>query len=131
MNNKGITIFFDGICVLCTRLVKFLIFIDFKKRIVFSTLNSTYAKKHIGKTSIDTILVLDNNGILYQKSEAIRVIVNQLVLFKWLGFIIWLIPTTLSNKIYDLIARYRYLFFGKYSSCPLLESKRDNKRIKT
>lgn len=131
MNNKGITIFFDGICVLCTRLVKFLMFIDFKKRIVFSTLNSTYAKKHIGKTSIDTILVLDNNGILYQKSEAIRVIVNQLVLFKWLGFIIWLIPTALSNIIYDLIARYRYLFFGKYSSCPLLESKRDNKRIKT
>ena len=131
MNNKGITIFFDGICVLCTRLVKFLMFIDFKKRIVFSTFNSTYAKKHIGKTSIDTILVLDNNGILYQKSEAIQLIVNQLVLFKWLGFIIWLIPTTLSNKIYDLIARYRYLFFGKYSSCPLLESKRDNKRIKT
>ena len=107
MNNKGITIFFDGICVFCTRLVKLLIFIDFKKRIVFSTLNSTYAKKHIGKTSIVTILVLDNNGILYQKSEAIRVIVNQLVLFQCLGFIIWLIPTIVSDKIYDLIARYR------------------------
>lgn len=131
MNNKEITIFFDGICVLCTRLVKLLIFIDFKKLIVFSTLNSTYAKKHIGKISIDTILVLDNNGILYQKSEAIRVIVNQLILFKWLGFIIWLIPTIVSNKIYYLIAKHRYLFFGKYSSCPLIDNKIYNKRIKT
>lgn len=131
MNNKNITLFFDGICVLCTRLVKLLIFLDFKKRIVFSTLNSAYAKKHIGKSSIDTILVLDNNGKLYQKSDAIRVIANQLVLFNWLGFLIWLLPTTVCNKIYDFIAKHRYFFFGKYNSCPLLDSKRDSKRIKT
>ena len=131
MNNKEITLFFDGICVLCTRLVKLLIFIDFKKRIVFSTLNSAYAQKHIGKSTTDTILVLDNNGKLYQKSDAIRVIANQLVLFNWLGIIIWLIPNIVSNKIYDLVAKHRYFLFGKYSSCPLLDSKSDNKRIKT
>ena len=99
--------------------------------IVFSTLNSAYAQKHIGKSTTDTILVLDNNGKLYQKSDAIRVIANQLVLFNWLGIIIWLIPTIVSNKIYDLVAKHRFFLFGKYSSCPLLDSKSDNKRIKT
>ena len=34
--------------------------------------------------------------------------------------LLMLFPSFLSNFIYDLIAKSRYLLFGKYSSCPVL-----------
>jgi predicted DCC family thiol-disulfide oxidoreductase YuxK len=55
-------------------------------------------------------LVLDKSEKIYQKSDPIRVIANQLVLLRCVGLIIWIIPTFISNKLYDVIVRNRYRF---------------------
>jgi predicted DCC family thiol-disulfide oxidoreductase YuxK len=69
-------------------------------------------------------LVLDKSEKIYQKSDPIRVIANQLVLLRCVGLIIWIIPTFISNKLYDVIVRNRYRFFGNHKTCPFGDEKR-------
>ena len=122
-------IFIDGYCVLCNRAVRFLIWLDYKKRFSFSTLNSSFAQKNIGKESVQSILVMDKNGEIFEKSNAIRVITNQLILLQWIGLIIWLLPTSFTDHLYMAIAKHRYRIFGKYDSCPLVNNKKVVERL--
>ena len=122
-------IFIDGFCVLCNRAVLFLIWLDYKKRFSFSTLNSSFAQKNIGKESVQSILVMDKNGEIFEKSNAIRVITNQLILLQWIGLIIWLLPTSFTDHLYMTIAKHRYRIFGKYDSCPLVNNKKVVERL--
>jgi predicted DCC family thiol-disulfide oxidoreductase YuxK len=35
--------------------------------------------------------------------------------------LILILPTFISNIVYDIVAYTRYKFFGKYDSCPVLK----------
>jgi predicted DCC family thiol-disulfide oxidoreductase YuxK len=129
MNAHKLVVFFDGICVLCNRAVKFLIWLDCKKSISFSTLDSPFAQKNIGKNIAQSIVVMDQYGMIYKKSNAIRIIANQLFLLRWIGFIIGVLPVKFTDFLYGRIAKHRYWVFGKYDSCPLIDDEKNKKRI--
>jgi predicted DCC family thiol-disulfide oxidoreductase YuxK len=72
---------------------------------------------------------MDKNGEIFEKSNAIRVITNQLILLQWIGLIIWLLPTSFTDHLYMAIAKHRYRVFGKYDSCPLVNNKKVVERL--
>ena len=129
MNAYKLVVFFDGICVLCNRAVKFLIWLDRKKKFSFSTLDSPLAQKNIGKNAAQSIVVMDQHGMIYKKSNAIRIIANQLFFLRWIGIIIGLLPVKFSDFLYMRIAKHRYRIFGKYDSCPLIGDPKNEERI--
>ena len=128
--NKSVVLF-DGVCILCNSSVNFIIKHDTKERFLFASLQSDAAKElllhfEIKKIDLNTVFLIEN-GILYKKSTAALKIIKHLSKgFSLLyGFII--IPKSIRNWIYCVIAKNRYKWFGKESVCIIPSEKTRNK----
>ncbi len=108
------TVFFDGRCNLCSWSVRFIAKRDDGK-FGFSPLSSNKANS-LG-TNADSVVLLKNNQE-YLKSEAVAEILAEMK-FPWsiAGKIIAILPVSLMNLIYDVIASSRYRIFGRKDRC--------------
>ncbi|WP_164721419.1 thiol-disulfide oxidoreductase DCC family protein [Maribacter sp. MJ134] len=125
-------ILFDGICNLCNGFIQFVIKRDTADTFRYASLQSEIGQKLVSERGIDTAridsVVLIEPGVAYYiKSDAALQIGSHLKGFRTISRILYLIPSDLRNIIYDLIARYRYAWFGKKDACmiptPELQSK--------
>jgi predicted DCC family thiol-disulfide oxidoreductase YuxK len=125
----SLVIFYDGVCALCNRLVRFILRFDGKAIFKFASLQSDTARETLVRhrrnpLDLDTVLVLakgeDGAERLYAKSEAVVFILHRLggpwtavaaALRPW--------PTSLLDRAYDTVAKSRYRVFGKLDHCPL------------
>lgn len=119
--NKKI-ILFDGVCNLCNSSVQFVIQHDKKDVFRFVALQSELGQeilKHIGVNpkNIDSIILYDPGVAYYYKSKAALEIAKNLGGFWHFGTIFRIIPTGISNQLYDYIAKNRYKWYGKKESC--------------
>jgi predicted DCC family thiol-disulfide oxidoreductase YuxK len=117
--NKPI-IFFDGICNLCNASVQFVIKRDKKKQFLFASLQSDVAKNILlhkkYEINLDTIVLLKKDHI-YQKSDAALMILKELGFPYNLFYGFKIIPKFIRDFVYDIIAKYRYQWFGKRATC--------------
>ncbi|UQD57742.1 thiol-disulfide oxidoreductase DCC family protein [Flavobacterium sp. K5-23] len=127
--NKKI-ILFDGVCNLCDSAVQFVIKHDKKDVFRFASLQSEIGQeiiKHIGidTQKIDSIILYQPGIAYYYKSEAALEIAKNLGGLFSFATIFKILPTALSNVIYDYVAKNRYKWYGKKDSCmiPTLELK--------
>lgn len=127
--NKKI-ILFDGVCNLCDSAVQFIIKHDKKDVFRFVALQSELGQdilKHIGiaDKNIDSIILYEPGIAYYYKSQAALEIAKSLGGFFHLGTLFRIIPTGISNQLYDYIAKNRYKWYGKKDICmiPTLELK--------
>ena len=129
--NKNI-ILFDGVCNLCNGFIQFVIKRDTADTFRYASLQSEIGKKLLGErgidsNSIDSVVLIESGVAYYIKSDAALQIGSHLKGFRTISRILYLIPSALRNIIYDLIARYRYAWFGKKDACmiptPELQSK--------
>ena len=112
-----LVIYYDGICFLCSNLVDFSIRHDHEKKIQYSPLQSNYAKRtlNMDETSdMDTVIVKQGDKV-FQKSEAAFIILK--FLNHPLQYLRFVIPRFLADKIYNLVSRKRYNWFGKKEEC--------------
>lgn len=125
-------ILFDGVCNLCDSAVQFIIKHDKKDVFRFVALQSDLGQKilkHIGiaDKNIDSIILYEPGIAYYYKSQAALEIGATLGGFFHLGTLFKILPTRISNRIYDYIAKNRYKWYGKKESCmvptPELKSK--------
>lgn len=115
-----IQVFYDGECGLCAFWVDFLLKRDQSDRFRFAALQSDYAlERGISspeRITPDTVIVLIE-GRQLTHSDAALTMLSKLGggwrVFK-LGFFI---PRFIRDSVYRFIARYRYLIWGKKTSC--------------
>lgn len=113
-------VIFDGVCSLCNASVDLLIRADKTSSILFASLQSSVAKKLLADHGVhdepDSIMVFHKGQILTE-SQAVLALLPFLT-FPWplLG-VIRLVPRFLRDPVYRLIARNRYRWFGKKSTC--------------
>lgn len=114
-------IFIDGVCSLCNGFVRFVNRYDKKNHFVFSSIQGVkfqtlYQKE---KYSIESIVFYDSfTQNTYIKSEAVKKIFKELnIFFKFLSIFSNIFPVTFLNRIYDIVAKYRFSIFGKTKMC--------------
>tara|TARA_Y100001968_G_C19213498_1_gene645960 strand:+ start:355 stop:768 length:414 start_codon:yes stop_codon:yes gene_type:complete len=125
MNDEyhGHIILFDGICNLCVWSIRFIIRRDVNNIFKFVSLQSQLGKDLLGKHQIDwkkndSIIVVSENNVRF-KSSAVLYILSQLnTYWRWL-VIFYIIPYPIRDMLYVLVAKTRYLFFGKRDKCML------------
>ena len=117
-NNE--VIIYDGICVLCNKYIKWVLDKDKENLFLISNLQSKFTEEKFPELrKIDSVAVIKRDGKILQKSKAVNYIlksINKLILLR---VILNILPFTISNFFYDIIAKIRYKIFGKYDSCPL------------
>ena len=131
-DHKSILLF-DGICNLCNTSVQFILKRDQKEQFLFASLQSDAAEKLLlqykeKKIGMDSIVLIED-GKVYQKSAAVLKICKHLN-WPWRIFLVGgYLPKSLTDKLYDLIAKNRYRWFGKKDSCTMMMPEYKNRFI--
>lgn len=125
-------ILFDGVCNLCNSAVQFVIQHDKKDVFRFVALQSDLGQeilKHIGinPKNSDSIILYEPGIAYYYKSSAALQIAKNIDGIWHYGTIFRIIPTGISNIVYDYIAKNRYKWYGKKESCMIPNSELESK----
>ncbi len=118
--NKSIVLF-DGVCNLCNKSIQFVIKHDKKDQFRFASLQSEVGKQLLEKFDInrnqtDSIVLITPENKFYVKSSAALHIAKKMKYYFWMSIFLYL-PKIVRDKIYDLIAKNRYKWFGKKVEC--------------
>ena len=114
-------ILFDGVCNLCNGAVIFVIQRDKNDRFRYAALQSevgrTLAGKHgINTSKTDSIILIEDDRCYTKSSAALRIARYLSGGYPLLyGFMI--LPKFIRDRLYDVIARNRYQWFGKRENC--------------
>lgn len=113
-------ILFDGVCIFCSRWVRFVAKRDTMKRFRFTPIQSDYGAKlartfGIDPDDPDTNAVV-HGGEVFMKSDAALTVLSQLPGGGRVRTLL-AVPKPLRDPVYSLIAHNRYRIFGKYDAC--------------
>lgn len=117
-------ILFDGVCNLCSGVVRFVIARDPHARFRFAALQSDAARRACAEVGAmppaavdpDTIIVIADGRAL-ERSDAALAIASRLP-FPWPMFGVFrILPRALRDWLYRLVAKNRYRWFGKSETC--------------
>jgi predicted DCC family thiol-disulfide oxidoreductase YuxK len=113
-------ILYDGVCVFCSRWVRFVAARDIKRRFRFTAIQSSYGTRlaqafGIDPEDPDTNAVI-HGGVAYFKSDAALTVLSNLPGWEWVR-VLRAVPKPLRDAVYHLVARNRYRIFGKYEEC--------------
>lgn len=102
---------FDGICILCSKTIRFILKADRRKKFLFQALQSTDEN-----SSPETVIVTTDN-ISYRHFDAILKIGHELGGIFRLVELFRILPKKWRYQIYQYIARKRFKWFGKRTTC--------------
>ena len=113
-------ILYDGVCVFCSRWVRFVVARDRAQRFRFTAIQSPYGTRMAQAFGIDaddpdTNAVI-HGGVAYFKSDAALTVLSNLPRWGWTRAL-FAVPKPLRDAVYNLVARNRYRLFGKYDVC--------------
>ena len=113
-------ILYDGVCIFCSRWVRFVIARDAQRRFRFTPIQSGYGTRLARAFGIDpadpgTNAVI-HGGVAYFKSDAALTVLSSLPGWRWVR-VLFGVPKPLRDAVYNLVARNRYKIFGKYDQC--------------
>ncbi len=117
-------VLFDGECNFCDKSVQFIIKRDPRGIFAFASLQSEAGRQLLKEyqvpEEIDSIILLepDNHKYYMKSSAALKICKNLSGLWSMLYFF-KLVPKTIRDRVYDLIARNRIKWFGRKDQCML------------
>jgi predicted DCC family thiol-disulfide oxidoreductase YuxK len=113
-------ILYDGVCVFCSRWIRFVAARDSDRRFRFTAIQSGYGARlarafGIDPEDPDTDAVV-HGGEVFFKSDAALTVLSLLPGWGWARALSG-VPKPLRDAAYSLVARNRYRIFGKYEAC--------------
>ena len=113
-------ILYDGVCIFCSRWVRFVIARDTTRRFRFTPIQSDYGTRLAKTFGIDPedpdTNAMVHGDIAWMKSDAALTVLSHLPGWGWTRAL-FAVPKPLRDAVYSLIARNRYKIFGKYETC--------------
>jgi predicted DCC family thiol-disulfide oxidoreductase YuxK len=120
-------IVFDGICVLCSSWVNFVLRHDTQAKFRLLSAQSALGQalyRHYGmsQTEFETNILIENGRPWYRLDGSIRM--AQGLGFPWSFVVIArLLPQSVKDGLYKLIASNRYKWFGRRDTCYLPDAR--------
>lgn len=120
---------FDGVCVLCSRILRPILWADQnKKRLNYATTQSDVGQKYLKEFGYDTetfhtVLLIMPDGTHYIKSDTIAEIARIMGGPWHLLRVLKIFPKSWRNALYDFVAKRRYKWFGKSDYCERIPQK--------
>ena len=121
MREAGAVIVFDGTCVLCNGWVDFLLRHDRAGRYRFAAMQGTNGRALLSAHGLDpddptSFLLIDEAGA-HRDTDAIRRVITGLGGPWRVAHAIGALPRGLRDRLYRLLARNRYRWFGRHAAC--------------
>ena len=117
---------YDGVCGFCNKSVQMILDHDRKGSMRFAALQSDYGAAVVGRhpelRDVDSVVYVEQASggeRVYVRSDAALKVATYLGGFWKIFLAARVLPRPLCDYFYDLFARNRYRFFGKYDTCLL------------
>lgn len=115
-------VLFDGVCNLCNSSIQQVIQHDPERKFRFASLQGELGQQvlqqfHLPVNQFNSFILLQDGKLYYKSTAAIKVMQQMRGGWKWLSYLLWIIPFFIRDFFYDFIARNRYKWFGKQESC--------------
>ena len=112
-------LFFDGECVLCNNAAHWIAERNPSGNIRFASLQGAYAKEKLGERfqGAETMVLMDE-GRFFARSAAVFTVLKYLPAWRWLRALRF-IPRPIADGLYNLVAKNRFRWFGRYTECPV------------
>lgn len=117
---------YDGVCGFCNKSVQLILDHDRRGSMRFAALQSDYGQavieRHAELRGIDSVVYIEQapgGERVYTRSDAALKVAAYLGGFWKIFLAAKVLPRALRDYCYDLFARNRYKFFGKYDTCML------------
>ena len=119
----GAIVLFDGVCNFCNASVNFVIGRDRNGYFKFAPLRSEIGEQLIAKHGIDTaetdsIILVEDEAAFTHSDAALRIARRLDGIWSW-AYAFIVIPRSLRDLMYKLIANNRYRLFGRRDECML------------
>lgn len=122
---------YDGVCLLCSRWIRFLLEHDIEGRYVFASMQSESGRRLLHEHGLDPdspfSMLLVEEGQGYTDTTAIARVLHGLPGRRWHGLsaVMLALPRVLRDVPYRFVARHRYRLFGRSDQCfvPTLEQR--------
>jgi predicted DCC family thiol-disulfide oxidoreductase YuxK len=114
---------FDGVCNLCNRWVDLLIRLDREGRIRVAPLQSAAASSLLAGAGLadtpgDTVVLIDDAGAWTESTAILRA--ARLLPYPTRAFaVLAILPVSVRDGLYRIVARNRYRWFGRRDTCRL------------
>jgi predicted DCC family thiol-disulfide oxidoreductase YuxK len=119
-------VLYDGVCGLCSRLLQFLLKHDRRAVFTFASLQSAVGRAMVERFGADpnelaSFHVLANyrtNHVqMFSRSSAALFVAGELG-WPWkMAGLMRVLPTSILDHVYNVVARNRYRVFGRYERC--------------
>lgn len=116
------TVVFDSNCILCSRWVRFVLTHEATNHIHFASSRKPVGKAlaaefGLGAEQLDLTYLVISDGRALTKSDASLALIAELKApWSWLG-LLRLVPASLRDGLYDIVARNRLKWFGEEEDC--------------
>ena len=122
-NKSPPVLVYDGVCLLCSRSVRFVLEHDREARYRFAPMQSEKGRQLLQAHGLDPdsplsmLLVEDGHG--YTDTIAIARLLRGLPQrrWRWLSMIMLSVPSPIRDAVYRFVARHRYKLFGRSAQC--------------
>lgn len=123
MTDSKNIILFDGVCNLCNRFVQFVIKRDKKAIFQFASLQSEIGQEILRENNLPidemtSVILVQNNSVFFKSDAALHIASQLNGGWKLCRFFL-VFPRFFRDFFYDLVAKNRYLIFGKRDECML------------
>ena len=124
MSNDEPILVFDGVCVLCSRSVQFVLRHDREKRFRFATTQSQTGARLMAEHGLDastpaSVLLIEGDRAYTESAAMVRVLRSFGRAWPLLAGAIWIVPKPVRDAAYRAVAKRRYRWFGQRESCYL------------
>lgn len=130
-NSDGGILFYDGECGLCTRSVRFFLWVDKRKRLRFAPLQGETAEARLPEKlrkaeCLSTVVYARGESEPLVRSEAVGIALVDIGGFwRGVGRFILLFPLGLREAVYRFVARHRFKVFSKGACALPTEEERE------
>ena len=107
-------LYYDGLCVLCNKSMRFIINRDRKNQFKIGFLD---AFKNQDKQ--DSVILVHKGNKYHYSTAVIKSLILIGGIYK-LAALLFIFPKSLRDFVYKMIARNRYKWFGRHNTCPTL-----------
>ena len=124
-SDLNLVVLYDGFCNLCSNTVLLFLKLDRKKKFKFIALQSAEGKEMLKRiqdsgSGMDSLMLFKDDQVYY-KSKAIFQLIRETGGITRLLLVFKIFPDRFNDYVYDLIARNRYLIFGKKKECFIIQ----------
>ena len=122
---------YDDLCGFCDRFISFLLRRDRQQIFHFAPLGGVFASdllhRHPHLKAVDSLVLVENSGledeVVWVQSEAVRRVTRPLGgMWRIADLLLAVIPKSLQALGYDIFARNRYRWCGRYEACRVRDS---------